>query len=124
MGRCSGVPTVSISKLAGKAPVRASENQGQFVTAKGVSPFAAFFESLSEATLSSLTQTGEPLYVPWYKLEEPPEAKGYLAISRASLESPCDDGRTTREAQILWSLLWVCLKVTLAQCKLSKIYER
>ena len=124
MGRCLGVPAVSISKLADKAPVRVSENQAQFVTAENLSPFAAFFESLSEATLSSLMQTGEPLYVPLYTSEKPPEVKGCLAISRASLESSCDDGRASREAQILWSLLWVCLKVTLAEGKLSKIYER
>ena len=94
MGQCLGVPAVSISKLADKAPVRASENQAQSVTAEKVSPFAAFFESLSEATLSSLMQTGEPLYVPLYTSEKPREMNGRSEMSRAPLERSCDSGRS------------------------------
>jgi len=66
---------------------------------------------VAEATLSFLTQTFRPAYVPLYTSEKPPEEKGYSSVLRASLKSTCDDGSSVLVAQILWSLRRACSKV-------------
>lgn len=87
-----------------------------------------FSRSLAQATLSFLMHTCRSLYLrSVYSplcTSEKPEANGSSLMLRVPFESVCDDGRSLRGTQILWSLRWVRSKAEPAGDKLSRVYDR
>ena len=104
-----------------------SENDAEMTIVTIKPPLVVFSMSLTQATLSFFTHTCRSLYFrsAYSPLctSEKPEANGSSLMLRVPFESVCDDGRSLRETQILWSFRWVRSKAEPAGDKLSRVYS-